>query len=224
MESNTEKPGASTLVLRGILSLFSLGQLAGVLDLFQAARQWWSSNTDMYEILDYESTLELMDTRGETAVFKKRQKVKFRQNNVIAFEDYVWGDGNVLVDYKCSPGVVVDKYQEGDRWNLLISLRETKSKGDIVEFYIERKVRNGFLKDEEWLQTEIRRRTRRITMNVIFPQDRKCQRAIVRQRTHNKVTVLGVENLHNLPDGRQLLTWEMEKVRPYDVYTLRWRW
>ena len=42
------------------------------------------------------------------------------QNNVIAFEDYAWGDGEIFTDYRCSPGVVVDKYQEGDRWSILI--------------------------------------------------------------------------------------------------------
>ena len=40
-------------------------------------------------------------------------------------------------EYKCLPGVEVDRYQEGDRWNILISLRETKSSGDIEDFYID---------------------------------------------------------------------------------------
>lgn len=51
----------------------------------------------MYEILDYESTWEMLDTEGRMAIFRKRQRVKFLQNNIIAFEDYAWGDGKYLL-------------------------------------------------------------------------------------------------------------------------------
>jgi uncharacterized protein YifN (PemK superfamily) len=178
----------------------------------------------MYEILEYEATLELLDPKGEKAIFHKRQHVKFLQDNIIAFEDYAWGDGDVLAEYTCTPGVVVDQYQEGDRWNILISLRETKSKGDLVGFHIENTVRNGFQKDEEWMQTEIRRHMRQLRMNIIFPKKRRCQRAILQQRTRNQVVELGPKHVRTLPDGRQMLTWQTDKVRPYDIYTIRWWW
>ena len=66
----------------------------------------------MYEILDYDSTLELADPKGEIAIFKRRERVKFLHNNVIAFEDYAWGDGEIFADYRCSPGKVVDRYDK----------------------------------------------------------------------------------------------------------------
>ena len=178
----------------------------------------------LYEILDYEATLELLDTTGKRARFKKRQRVKFLQDNVIAFEDCAWGDGDVLVNYKCTPGVVADRYRESDRWNVLISLRETRNRGDIEEFHIERTVKNSYVRDEEWLQTEIRRSTRRLSMGVIFPKQRTCRRAALMQRSANRVLVLGPNHFHALPDGRQLVTWETDHVRAFEVYTLQWRW
>ena len=42
----------------------------------------------------------------------------------------------IFADYSCRPGEVTDVYQEGDRYNILISLRETKAAGDIEDFYI----------------------------------------------------------------------------------------
>jgi hypothetical protein len=48
--------------------------------------------------------------------------------------------------------VAVDRYRDGDRWNILISLRETKSRGDITDFRFERTVRDGFVRAEEWYQ------------------------------------------------------------------------
>ncbi len=106
----------------------------------------------MYEILEYDSTLELLDDKGETAIFRKLQRVKFRQDNIIAFQDYAWGEGDIFADYQCALGVVVDRYRESDRWNILISLHETKSKGDITDFYIERTVKHGYVQNEEWQQ------------------------------------------------------------------------
>lgn len=178
----------------------------------------------LYEILEYNSTLELLDSQGKTATFKKHQRVKFIQDFTIAFEDYVWGDGQIFADYTCSPGVVVDRYKEGDRWNVLISLRETKSRGEIEDFYIQRTARNGFTKAEEWWQVEIRHPTRRLKLSAIFPPKRRCRRAVLLQRSQHTTTVLGPQHFTDLPDGRQLLTWEIGNIRDFEIYTLKWRW
>jgi hypothetical protein len=200
--------------------------LSLLFDLYRTLRQLISRerHEGMYEILEYDSTLELLDPKGRTAIFKRRQRVKFLQDNVIAYQDRAWGDGEILAEYKCSPGVEVDRYQEGDRWNVLISLRETKSAGDIEDFYIERTVRNGFTKDEEWRQTEIRHRTRQLKLAVIFPKERWCQRAVLIQRNRNRTTVLDQEHFTTLPDSRQVLTWEITKPRRFEIYTIKWRW
>jgi hypothetical protein len=182
------------------------------------------SDQGIYEILHYDSTLELLDSNGHTAVFHKRQKVRFLQDNVIAFEDYAWGDGNSFVNYHCSPGVAVDRYKDGDRWNILISLRETKSRGDITDFHIERIVQNGFIQQEEWSQVEIRNPTRRLRVAVIFPKERLCKHATLHERKRNRTQVLGSDHLHQLPDGRQLLEFETTRVRHLEVYSLRWVW
>ena len=133
----------------------------------------------LYEMLEHDAVLELGEPRGETALYKKRQRVRFLQNNVIAFQDFAWGDGRTLVDYRCSPGIEVDRYKNGDRWNVLISLRETKSRGDIEEFYIQRKIIRGFTKSEEWWQLEMQNPTRWLKLAIIFPRRRPYRRAIL---------------------------------------------
>ena len=212
-------------LLRRILKPLSLDWIAITLDVGTTLRRYLCVQpTGPYEILDYEVTVELLDTKGKEAIFRKRQRVKFLQNSVIAFEDYVWGDGDILSDYRCTPGAVVDKYKEGDRWNILVSLRGTKSVGDTEQFHIEQRVRNTYLKAEEWLQTEIRRHTRRLVMNVIFPKTRHCKRAVVVKRSANKTVELEAKNFDMLPDGRQLVSWATDHTRPYEIYTLKWHW
>jgi hypothetical protein len=177
-----------------------------------------------YEILDYVSTLELCDTRGKTAVSRRRERVKFLQNNVIAFQDHVWGEGEIFSDYKCSPGVEVDRYQDGNHWNVLISLRETKEEGDTTDFYIERTIKNGFIKNEEWWQTQIWCKTHRLKIEIIFPKGRHCKRAILRSQVRNRTDELDNSHFSSLPDGRQLLTWTQENPRLAEIYTIRWTW
>ena len=208
------------------LSWLSPDWTSTLLDLYRGLRQFLQRerHEGTYEILDYDSTLELMDPKGEIAVFKKRQRVKFLQDNIIAFSDYAWGDGKIFAEYKCSPGKVVDRYQEGDRWNVLISLRETKSAGDIEDLHIKRTVRDGFAKDEEWRQVEIRHRTKRLKLAIVFPKERRCQRAVLIERSRNRTTVLDPEHFSDLPDGRQVLTWEPRKIRRFEAYTIKWKW
>lgn len=216
------RPAAS--LLHKLLTLVSLEWLTLLPDLYRLLQQWWPHPQGMYEILEYDSTLEILDPQGEMAIFKKRQRVKFLQDHIIAFEDYAWGDGNIFADYHCSPGIVADCYQQGDRWNILISLRETKNRGDIEEFYIERTVKNTYTQPEEWRQVEIRHLTRRLKITIIFPQERRCQRAILHQRSRHQTTRLGPEHFSDLPDGRQVLTWETTKIKQFEIYTIRWRW
>jgi hypothetical protein len=90
----------------------------------------------LYEVLEYESTLELKDREGKTATFKKREKVRYLQNNVIAYQDQAWGDGEILLNYRCTPGTPVDRYRSGYKTYTLISRREVKDKGDVDEFNI----------------------------------------------------------------------------------------
>ncbi len=195
-------------------------------DLIRRLYQLWqrSRHEGMYEILEYDSVLELCDPKGEVAILKRRQQVKFLQDNVIAFQDRVWGEGELFADYKVSPGVEVDRYQDGDRWNVLISLRETKGSGDVEDFYIQRTIRNGFRKTEEWRQTDIHYQTRHLRLAIIFPRKRRCQRAILIERNRNRTTELEQGHFSDLPDGRQMLTWETNQPKRFETYTIRWKW
>jgi hypothetical protein len=61
------------------------------------------SYAGMYEVLEYESTLDLKDRGGKRATFKKPEKVRYLQDNVIAYQDQAWGDGEILINYRCTP-------------------------------------------------------------------------------------------------------------------------
>ena len=143
-------------------------------EVWKLIRHLWQGLADegIYEVLEYESTLELQDDKGEMGKFQKRELVRYRQNNIIAYQDHAWGDGEILLNYRCAPGIVVDRYRPGQKTFLLISLREPKRRGDIDEFSIEWDMRNGFTRSEELWETEIRHRTKQMKVRIIFPKSR----------------------------------------------------
>ena len=74
-----------------------------------------------------------------------QKKIKYLQNNIITYPDYAWGDGDILIDYKCSLGVPVNQYRSGYKTYILLSLREVKNKGDTDVYNIQWRIKNGFL-------------------------------------------------------------------------------
>jgi hypothetical protein len=182
------------------------------------------SNEGVYEVLEYESALELKDKRGEHAIFRKREKVRYLQNYILAYQDQAWGDGEILIDYRCSPGTPVDRYRSGYKTHILISLRELKNKGDIQEFNIEWGIRNGFLLGNGFWASEISHRTRNAKVQIIFPKNRPPLRAWVVEKNIQRTRVIGKDAITKLSDGRWKITWERSQPRLYEQYILNWEW
>ena len=177
----------------------------------------------MYEVVEYESTLELKDKEGKIASFTKRENVRYLRDGVIAYQDQAWGDGEILLNYRCTPGTPVHRYRSGHKTYILISRREVKNKGDADEFNIEWGIRQGFLRRTEQWETHVKHQTKRLKISVIFPKSRPPQRTMLiegnRQRSHN----LG-KSVRVLPDGRWQVTWGTRQPRLYENYILEWEW
>ena len=182
------------------------------------------SNPGMYEVLNYETTLELLDSKGKKAKLKKKEEVRFTQNNIIAYQDQAWGDGKILLNYRCTPGTPVDRYRSGYKTHILISLREVKNKGDMDEFNIEWGIQNGFMSKTGFWSTEICQRTKRITIQVIYPKTRPPLRVWVLEKNTQRTHTLDIKEKKQLPDGRWLVSWEKNQPRLYEHYILNWEW
>ena len=178
----------------------------------------------MYEVLEYDSILELLDNRGERAKFSKRQKVRYLQDNIIAYQDQAWGDGEILLKYRCSPGVPVDRYRPGQKTYILISLREVKHRGDVDEFHIQWQMRKCFPRKQEQWETEISHPTKRLVMRLIFPKDRPPFRTALIEDTRRKSTWLSESSQRQLPDGRWQVEAEIQQPILHERYSLRWEW
>ena len=177
-----------------------------------------------YEVLEYESTLELLDPEGKRAIFRKREKIRYLQDNIIAYQDQAWGDGEILINYRCTPGKPVDCYRSGHKWHMLISRREVRNRKDIDLFNVEWEIHNGFLKATGYWETHVTHPTEHLEINVIFAGSRQPKHMSLvesnRQRCHTYA--VGPEML--LPDGRCLFRWVTHRPRLHENYILQWEW
>ena len=178
----------------------------------------------MYEVLDYESVLELIDKGGTRAILRKRKRIRYLQNNIIAYQDYGWGDGQQFLDYQAKPGIAVDRYKIGYKTYILLSLREVKNRGDVDEFNIQWKIKNGFLMPDGFWETDVSSRTRILKTSVIFPQRRPPQRVRLVENNIGRLHVLGSNSIRQLPDGKWQATWQTSNPRLHEHYILRWDW
>jgi len=182
------------------------------------------SNEGMYEVLDYESTLMIQDTEGKKATIAKRQKVRYLQDNIIAYQDQGWGDGTILLDYQCSPGKAVDRYHFGHKEIVLISLQEAKNKGMTDEFDIHWEIENGFVNEKESWATLIQHRTRNLRINIIFPQGRSPKEAYLVEGNSRRRHQIDSSQNSKLSDGRWQIKWESQKLKLYESYIIEWIW
>jgi hypothetical protein len=178
----------------------------------------------MYEVLEYESTLELKDLKGKQAFFRKREKVRYLQENIIAYQDQAWGDGRILQNYRCTPGTPVDIYRPGKITYILVSLREVKNLGNIDEFNIEWGIVNGFVRANEIWETEVRHRTKIMKMRIIFPKGRPPLGVSLIENLRRRTSALDNKNITRLPDGRWQVQWQTNKPKLHESYILKWKW
>lgn len=178
----------------------------------------------MYEVLDYQTKLTIHDPKGKSATLTKYEKVRFLQDNIIAYQDQGWGDGKILQNYRCSPGVPVDFYRTGYKTYILISLRTLKNKGDVTEFNFQWKMKDCFLKPTGFWGTDICHWTDHVKVQVVFPISKPPQKAEVVQKNRRRTKVLGVNCTQQLPNGKWSLTWEQFHPTLYEQYVLKWNW
>ena len=182
------------------------------------------SHEGMYKVLEYDSTMEILDVKGRKARFSKRKKVQYLQDNIVVYQDCAWGDGRILQNYKSQPGKMVDQYRSGYKTIILLSLHEIKNRGDVDDFHISWDIKDGFMRREEFWETNISQKTNDFCVHVIFPKNRRPEHIRVEESNHRKSYPLEKENFSTLPDGRSRVSWRTNKPRLFENYIIKWSW
>jgi hypothetical protein len=178
-----------------------------------------------YEVLSEEITWDLVEPDGSEVIVEKSRDVRFLQNNSLIWMDYAWGDGEIMAEYECSPGDLVDRFNVGDRLWLIISLKSARSRGDPEKLTSRRKVRDGFRKGREWVSWEIVEKTHHLKLSIVFPEDRACRTAYKSsKRGPHLGQAIDVSDLPYASDGRRMLVINEKRLKVGDIRTITWEW
>lgn len=218
---------SNQLSTSSLLSLLSVALNSALLRTFLSAIiQWWNASRyrGTYKVDDHRVTLDLTDKNGQTAIYTKRQWVTFLQDNIFAIQDQAWGDGDIFAEYRCSPGVAVDRYQEGYRWKILISLRGSRNRGEQEEFRVERTIQDGFTSPVQDFHTQIDHPTQDLSISVVFPHSRHPKQVSIIEQNWKQQYILGKKHQIPLSQGRIQYEWKVHRPRLYEGYILHWEW
>jgi hypothetical protein len=120
--------------------------------------------------------------------------------------------------------VAVDRYREGYRYKILISLRATRNKGESEDFAVKRTITDGFTRSVNNFQTQIDHPTKELDLSVIFPASRLPKSVRLIEQNTSRSRALSNDNVQKLPGGRLKYRWAESKPRLFESYILRWEW
>lgn len=181
-----------------------------------------SALSSVYEVVNYEATVELSDADGRDAVYIKREHVRFLQDGVSSFEDYGWGNGIAFANYDVSPGTFVRRELVGSRLQSTVQLPHHYRVGETLTFWVERVIQNGFTSPSEcWLEAELYHPTSRLSLRVILPAARPVRSAyLVRPGIPGRRAL----PVRSLAAGRQHISYLDLEPAQGARYTVIWDW
>ena len=186
-------------------------------------RRTAAESNSPYEYLRWESTWDIKDGGGERVEHSKRLSIRFLQRNAGIITDRIWGNGEVMRDYRCSFGTPSDVFDYGDSKKVVISLRGNRKKGSVANFTISRTILKGFTRDEEWIEEDPVYPVRDYVLRVVFPMERPCRRAVLTRQRANVTEEVAKEAFGVTSDGRQELVVSVKDLGR-DRVLLRWWW
>lgn len=216
-------------IIDDINSLTNLAQALGKLAPFM---QWLTdlvrrrnskdSQRPSYETVSLTIRLVICDARGRRAYLVREHKVRFLAAETGVIRDVIWGDGDTMRGYEVGGAEVVSVRREGAKQFALLALPSRPTVGQIVTVTSRRLITNGFLRKDEYLETEVESQTPSILLSVVFPTDRAPVRALAEETPPTQAA----RRLHVRlrADHRAHVTWRIIEPRPLATYRVRWSW
>jgi hypothetical protein len=128
------------------------------------------------------------------------------------------GTGNIVPTRITSPGHVVDFDLRAGYVYARFSTEICK--GDSVEITLESEIQNSFVTNHEWFEHQVLQNTDRLTIEIRFPNNRRCQAAEL-------IKIFGADEdpiASPLPNGNVLRTTVPIEMHIAEAYRLSWNW
>lgn len=122
-----------------------------------------------YENLSYDAHLEIKDTAGRVAVFRRTQRIRVLGDDLPFYLDRMWGDGVLTDSYAVGGGRVYDAARLRDGVGVFLTFPRRLRRGDIFEFTTSRRIVGAFSDDHSYWDLTMNAPTRLLTLRVSAP-------------------------------------------------------
>jgi hypothetical protein len=175
-----------------------------------------------YRILSSHCTWDLHEPDGEIATVTKSLEVEFNYE-AIALSDHAWGDGDQFAKYVCEYGKPLEpRVRDGLTEYVVISLPAPKKRGEKARLVSHRTVTGSFSEDTEWVEYELRQRSRRSIIEVRFPEGRVPREVRLQRKSDGRTK--NVTASLEAAASRKVFREELRRTRKDDVLKLTWDW
>lgn len=143
--------------------------------LMQAIRESWIDESELlegyfpYETIKFSGRLKFLDTTRSVAIFTRRQRVRFLEDNVGVMFDRVWGEGVILGRYSVQEAKLMEPIRTSNGYILPLALPGRFRKGDVFDLVTHRRIIGAFDNDSGYWDTSMTKPTELIQITVITP-------------------------------------------------------
>lgn len=198
--------------------------VAGLIRVHRSLTRWWTGRQPpvSYVTERLDLVLDITDRRGRRAVLRRRHQVRFVVGESGVLHEPVWGEGESLVGYRSRGARRLGVRSEGQTRAVLLALARPPAAGERVTVTSRRTIRDGLLRNEEYLAAQLERPTDQVDLHVYFPRVRPPQAGYL-------VCMPAQGPPRRLPlrisrDGRPMLACQLRKPAHNRTYLLRWSW
>lgn len=168
-----------------------------------------------YETIKFSGRLKILDTDRMTAIFTRRQRVRFLEDGVGVLFDRIWGEG-VLVGSYLAPGVtIMEPIRTPSGYVLPLGLPRPFRKGETFELVTHRRIVGAFSQEKGYWDTTMSKPTELIQITVVTPPDVKAGQPDI---------VAPPRGDMDLTQRANSLQFRVTRPAMNGPYRLRWSW
>jgi hypothetical protein len=167
--------------------------------------------------IEVSDVVTLLDITGTNATWTRTQTMKFNRDGNEVLISKTGGSGHVNPIRVTSREHVVE--MDVRRGYVYARFPTPIRKGSLVEITLESEIKDSFLKDLEWFEHQVLQNTRSLTIEVRFPDARKCQQAEL-------IKIFGADeySIKKIAGGKQVRAPVPVEMHIAEAYRLSWNW
>jgi hypothetical protein len=180
------------------------------------------ASSHSYETISLSLVLDIQDEAGHLAILQRSQRVRFLNSDLGVVRETFWGDGTPSGLAKVDGATEAVVRREGMKRLSLLDIGRLPARGESHHLVTTRRFRDSVTNAHEFLEGQVERPTRSLSLSVIFPKGRHPLSGYG-ERLPADAPSRPLRVRMNV-DGRAALSWRVRQPKPLSTYRVSWAW